>query len=72
MKLGIIGRDWRASAVSLVVNEVGEVKEDEEAVDVWKRHFEKIMNSGSVAEESSIGSQRTVARWASSSCWMRI
>ena len=51
MKLRIIGRDRRASAVSLVINEVGEVKEGEEAVDVWKRHFEKVMNRGRVAEE---------------------
>ena len=32
-------------------NEVGEVKEGEEAVDVWKRHFENVMNSEGVAEE---------------------
>ena len=50
-KLGVIDRDKRAGAVSKVVNEVGDVKEGEEAVGVWKRHFEKVMNSVGVAEE---------------------
>ena len=69
-KLGVIGRDSRTGTVSKVVNEVGEVKEGEEAVGVWKRHFEKVMNSIGMAEEyreSKNGD--TVAR---SSCWMRI
>ena len=44
-------RDRRAGAVSKVVNEVGEVKERNEAVGVWTRHFEKVMNSVGVAEE---------------------
>ena len=50
-KLGVIGRDRRAGAVSKVVNEVGKVIEGEEAVGVWKRHFEKVMNSEGVAKE---------------------
>ena len=50
-KLGVVGRNAKAKAVSRVVNEVGEVKEGEEAVGVWKRHFERIMNSEVGAEE---------------------
>ena len=50
-KLGVIDRDRRAGAVSKVVSEVGEIKENEEAVGVWKRHFEKVMNNEGVAEE---------------------
>lgn len=43
---------WETNAVNTVFNEVGEVEEGEEAVDVWKRHFENVMNSeGVVAEE---------------------
>ena len=50
-KLRIIGRDRGAGAFSKVINEVGEVKEGEEAVGGCKRHFEKVMNSEGVAEE---------------------
>ncbi len=50
-KLGVIGRYRRAGAVSKMVNEVREVKEGEEAVSVWKRHFEKVMNSVGVEEK---------------------
>ena len=50
-KLGVVGRKVKAKDVSKVLNEFGEVKEGEEAVGVWKRHFEKVMNSEGVTEE---------------------
>ena len=50
-KLRVIGRNGKTNAVNKVFNEVGEVEEGEEAVDVCKRHFENVMNSGGVAAE---------------------
>ena len=56
-KLGVVGRNAKAKAVSRVVNEVGEVKEGEEAVGVWKRHCERIIVKW---WQKSIGDWKTV------------
>ena len=44
-KMGVMSRGGkRDDDITKVYNEVGEVIEGEEAVGVWKRHFEHVLN----------------------------
>ena len=45
-----VERGGKRDDITKVYNEVGEVIEGEEAVGVWKRHFEQVLNEGGVAE----------------------
>ena len=56
-KYGVAGRSGKVKTVSKVVNEFEEVKEGEEAVDVWKSHFEKVMNCEGGGGKSVKGSR---------------
>ena len=49
-KMGVMSRGVKTDDITKVYNEVGEVIEGEEAVGVWKRHFEHVLNEGGVAE----------------------
>ena len=48
--MGVRSRGEKRDDTTKVYNEVGEVTEGEEAVGVWKRHFECVLNEGWVAE----------------------
>ena len=48
--MGVRSRGEKRDDITKVYNEVGEVTEGEEAVGVWKRHFQRVLNEGWVAE----------------------
>ena len=50
-KMGVMSRGEKRDNITKVYNEVGEVAEGEEAVGVWKRHFEHVLNEGQVAKD---------------------
>ena len=48
--MGVMSKGGKRDDTTKVYNEVGEVIEGEEAVGVWKRHFQHVLNEGGVAE----------------------
>ena len=51
-RIGVSHRKGQKDDVTKVYDESGGVKEGEEAVGMWKRHFERVLNGDEVGEDS--------------------